>query len=107
MFEKNDFPLNNLLEISILDSWHADCFGFTAFDVQELVRRYNSRNPDQLINFESMKEWYNNYQINGTYYFNPFSVIQCLNCKGLYQSYWSNTENSAIILELFARVKNG
>jgi len=39
--------LNNLLELSILDSLHADSFGFTASEVLELVRRYNSSNPAQ------------------------------------------------------------
>jgi len=39
--------LNNLTELSILDSPHSDSFGFTALDVKELVRRYNSSNPVQ------------------------------------------------------------
>ena len=46
------------------------------------------------------------YQVNETYYFNPFSVISCLACKGLYKSYLAET-GSSIILRLFEKVKEG
>jgi len=46
-FDKDAISLNNLKELSILDSLHADCFEFTESDVKELVRRNNSKNPDK------------------------------------------------------------
>ena len=37
--------LNNLAELTILDSEYSDCFGLTASDVTELIRRFNENNP--------------------------------------------------------------
>ena len=59
-------------------------FGFTEEEVQEQCRKYD-------INYEEMKKWYDGYQLNDLFIYNPKSVVDALKWKD-FQSYWTGTE---------------
>lgn len=59
-------------------------FGFTEEEVWEQCEEYG-------INYVKMKEWYDGYQLNTTFIYNPKSVTDALTWKD-FQSYWTGTE---------------
>lgn len=59
-------------------------FGFTEEEVWEQCEKYG-------INYVKMKEWYDGYQLNTTFIYNPKSVTDALTWKD-FQSYWTGTE---------------
>ncbi len=44
-----------------------------------------------------IKDWYNGYQFGNTTVYNPWSIVHCLNRKGLLQTYWINTSGNDLI----------
>lgn len=77
--------LNNFHEYSVIQPGPmAECFGFTAKEVQDLCAKHQ-------VDYEPFKEWYDGYQIGGsTEMFNPTSVMTAL-YNNYCDSYWSNT----------------
>lgn len=59
-------------------------FGFTKEEVWEECKRYN-------VDYNEMKKWYDGYQLDDLYIYNPKSVVDALIWKD-FQSYWSGTE---------------
>ncbi|MCI5731595.1 MAG: ATP-binding protein [Eubacterium sp.] len=81
---KDESAMNNFLEYSMIDSKRfTKYFGFTEEEVKELCTQYD-------MDFESVKEWYNGYLINGMHMYNPNSVYQAMTEEKL-DSYWKNT----------------
>ena len=81
---KDESALNNFSEYTMINSKPlTKFFGFTEKEVIDLCGQYG-------MDFESVKEWYNGYLIDGIHMYNPNSVCQCLRHESL-DSYWKNT----------------
>lgn len=81
---KDESALNNFKEYTMLNSKQlTKYFGFTEDEVKALCQTYD-------MDFESVKEWYNGYLINGYHMYNPNSVYQAMIDHDL-DSYWKNT----------------
>ena len=72
--------------------------------MSDLVDKYNNKNPTNKVKYEDLRDWYNNYQIEGIFYFNPFSVIHCLTNNGKLDSYWIDSGNPEILLSLLEKI---
>lgn len=80
----DESALNNFKEYTMISSKNlTEYFGFTEEEVKDLCDKYD-------MNFESVKEWYNGYFVDGKHMYNPNSVYQCMVDHG-YHSYWKNT----------------
>lgn len=81
---KDESALNNFVEYTMLESNElTPYFGFTQKEVEQLCNQYG-------MDFESVKEWYNGYLIDGIHMYNPNSVYRAMVTKKL-SSYWKNT----------------
>ena len=90
---KDESALNNFREYTMLDSKNlTPYFGFTEDEVKALCDTYR-------MNFESVKDWYNGYDINGIHMYNPNSVAQAME-EGKLDSYWKNTSAFSTINDL-------
>ena len=49
-------------------------FGFTEEEVEEQCRKYD-------VNYAEMKKWYDGYQLNDLFIYNPKSVVDALKWK--------------------------
>ncbi len=83
---RDESALNNFREYTMVDSMQlTQYFGFTEAEVKELCEKYE-------MDFDSIKEWYNGYLINGQHMYNPNSVYQAMVDQKL-KSYWKNTSS--------------
>lgn len=81
---RDESALNNFSEYTMINSKPlTKYFGFTESEVRMLCEQYH-------MDFESVKEWYNGYLIDGLHMYNPNSVYQCM-CRVELDSYWKNT----------------
>lgn len=95
--------LNNLEMISILNENYGEHFGFTASEVEELLRYYGRESKLDVV-----KRWYDGYKFGDTEVYNPWSVLNYT--KALYKNpeafptpYWSNTSSNSIVKDLIQR----
>ncbi len=87
--------VNNLGEDSVLDESYAEHFGFTEIDVNTLLHTCNmDLNPETV---QTLKSWYNGYNIGGITIYNPWSIMSCLNNKGAFKAYWVGTASTVLI----------
>lgn len=86
--------LNNLSEYTLLDSRFSEYYGFTEQEVSELLAKAN------ISNQQDIKNWYNGYLMGGVTIYNPWSIMQCIENKGLLQTYWANSGNPYIVKNL-------
>lgn len=81
---KDESALNNFIEYTMLGADNfTPYFGFTEEEVKDLCVKYE-------MNFDSVKEWYNGYLIDGMHMYNPNSVYQAM-VRHKLNSYWKNT----------------
>ena len=81
---KDESALNNFREYTMLNSRNLTrYFGFTEEEVRSLCNTYH-------MNFESVRQWYDGYLINGIHMYNPNSVYQAMVDQSL-ESYWRDT----------------
>ena len=81
---KDESALNNFVEYTMLKSKPLTrYFGFTEEEVIDLCKKY-------AMDFESVKEWYDGYEIDGMSMYNPNSVYRAMVSHDL-DSYWKNT----------------
>jgi len=81
---KDESALNNFEEYTMLTSKELTTyFGFTEEEVKQLCEQYS-------MNYDSVKEWYNGYLIDGHHMYNPNSVYRAMVHRSL-ESYWKNT----------------
>ena len=87
---ENESALNNFREFTMLKSKPiTEYYGFTEADVQKLCVEYD-------MDFESVKNWYDGYQIDGKHMYNPNSVSLSMQNQD-YDSYWKNTSSFSSI----------
>ena len=77
--------LNMFDEYSMLESEPFQKYtGFTGEGVRKLCKEYD-------VDFESMKAWYDGYELNGTELYCPRSVLAAIE-KRSFSNYWTQTE---------------
>jgi len=93
---KDESALNNFREYTMLSSKQfTPYFGFTEDEVRALCEEYS-------MNYDSVKEWYNGYLIDGYHMYNPNSVYQSMVDHSL-ESYWKNTSSFTTINDYITR----
>ena len=90
--------LNNVKVFSVLSAEYADCFGFTEHEVDAVLKQAGLQHLSSDI-----KNWYNGYHIGNSQMYNPWSIANCINEKGLLKPYWVNTSDNALIKQSMAR----
>jgi Predicted AAA-ATPase/PD-(D/E)XK nuclease superfamily len=89
---------NNVISYSVLDEKYSEYFGFTEAQVEQLLKE------SQLYDhYPDIREWYNGYQMGQTTIYNPWSLSNCIDRKGLLKLYWVNTSSNDLIRYLLAR----
>jgi hypothetical protein len=89
--------LNNLTVYSILDTEYSQHFGFTESEVHNLLQEAGLNNKENEV-----RRWYNGYIFGGTTVYNPWSIVNYVNKKGLLQAYWVNTSDDKLIRSLLS-----
>ncbi len=90
--------LNNLSVCTILSTKYSDKFGFTQEEVDQLLVNYALVDKR-----DDIKNWYDGYIFGQTNIYNPWSLLSCIENKGVFQTYWANTSNNDLIRDLIAR----
>ena len=102
--------LNNLKVLSIMSNTYSEYFGFTEQEVLKMLEYY-----DILGKEAEVKKWYDGYVFGETEVYNPWSIINYVECavekfNAIPKPYWSNTSSNSIIRELIesadSEVKN-
>ncbi len=87
--------VNNFGEDSILDKKYAQNFGFTEEEVNTLLHKSKiDKNPETA---QTLKSWYNGYNIGDHTIYNPWSIMSCLENNGEFKAYWVGTASTALI----------
>lgn len=86
--------LNNPTEVTVLDEEFSSYYGFTEEETNELFQKTGIPKSAEI------KKWYNGYWIAKETIYNPWSIMQCIDHKGLIDSYWVDTSNPAMIRDL-------
>ena len=91
--------LNNPGIYTVTSRRLATAFGFTAAEVAELATA-----RDQSDRLEEINRWYNGYQFGDDVVYNPWSVLNYLDCPedGL-RPYWVATSDNALLDEILCR----
>lgn len=80
----DESALNNFEEYTMITSKPiTEYYGFTEEEVKALCKKYN-------MDFDTVKDWYNGYLIDGKHMYNPNSVSMAMRRQD-YNSYWRNT----------------
>lgn len=90
---KDESALNNFREFTMMNSRVlAPYFGFTEDEVKALCKEHN-------MNFDTLRDWYDGYLINGYHIYNPNSVYEAIINRSV-ESYWRNTSSFATLNDL-------
>lgn len=92
--------VNNITVYSLLQKEYGQYFGFTEEEVLKLLTQ-----SKQKASIESIKEWYNGYQVGPYILYNPWSIINCLDKDNPLQPYWINTASNELIAQLLSNAK--
>lgn len=90
--------VNNLKVYSVLNDQYAEHFGFTESEINKVLA---ASGLSHLA--ESIKSWYNGYHIGKYKIYNPWSIANCVNERGLLKPYWLNTSDNLLIKQVMAR----
>ena len=89
--------LNNFKVLSISDARFDEQFGFTDFEVTQILNTYHLEE-----HLQEMKEWYDGYRFGDADVYCPWDVINhvdrlCGDPKASPQSYWINTSGNDLV----------
>ncbi|QTA80126.1 AAA ATPase-like domain-containing protein, nuclease domain-containing [Desulfonema limicola] len=87
--------LNNLGVYTILSPRFSEAFGFTEYEIQQMLKNYNL---EHLL--EILSDCYNGYSFGNTVIYNPWSVLNFIDNKGECLPYWINTADTSLIDKL-------
>ncbi|NJK31945.1 MAG: AAA family ATPase [Deltaproteobacteria bacterium] len=85
--------LNNIAVYTLLDATFNTAFGFTEAEVERLL---HDAGLDSQI--DQVRQWYNGYSFGGTVVYNPWSVLNFLERRGVAEEYWLNTSSNELIV---------
>lgn len=88
--------LNNVKTFSILEEVFQDKFGLVESEVKALLKEFGLEGK-----MADIEKWYDGYYF-GTCerIYNPWSVLNCIDAKGVLEPYWVNTSDNALIAKL-------
>ena len=88
--------LNNLKVVTTTSDEYATCFGFTQEEVSDALKECELE--EQL---QGVKTWYDGFVFgNQKEIYNPWSVLNFLDTKGKYGTYWANTSGNRLVGKL-------
>jgi len=90
--------LNHLRVYTLLNEKYGQYFGFTEDEVVRLIDKTGYE-----VSINSIKEWYNGYQVGKYILYNPWSIINCLSNDGRLEPYWLNTASNELIATLLSK----
>lgn len=90
--------VNNLKVFSVLNAEYAEHFGFTESEVDAALMAANLKGLSKQV-----KAWYNGYHIGNYQIYNPWSIANCINEKGLLKPHWVNTSDNLLIKQRMAQ----
>lgn len=93
--------VNNLDVYSMLDDKYAEHFGFTQFEVDDILQRC-----DLSDKASEVKTWYNGYYINNITLYNPWSISKFAKSAGKFDLYWVNTAEDVLIRKMIINSAN-
>ncbi|MGJ0708694.1 AAA family ATPase [Massilimicrobiota sp. An80] len=88
--------LNNLVVCTVADKNYSQYFGFTEFEVKELLEYYDLELNDRV------KSMYNGYRFGELQIYNPWSILGYVS-EGELKSYWVNTSGNSMIKQAMKR----
>jgi len=83
---------------SLLRPEYGEYFGFTESEVTELLTLTQLHQ-----HMSAVSDWYNGYRIGDAVIYNPWSIINFVNRKGILEPYWVNTSDNKLIRDLLIR----
>ena len=91
--------LNNLKVLSVADVQFDEYFGFTDFEVKEILKYYH-----QTGQYETVKTWYDGYHFayRSEDIYNPFSLLNTFD-KMKFGSYWFETGTPTYLVKLLQK----
>lgn len=94
--------LNNFKVLSISDDELSEYFGFTDYEVKEMLRYYGLEDK-----YEVIKEWYDGYHFGSTEVYCPWDVINYLNklrrnLEAEPEPYWINSSSNSILQNILS-----
>lgn len=95
-YEKDGF--NNILRKKDIDS-------AVLKDALYKLTYYKTQGFENLSS--QIKAWYNGYYIGNSQIYNPWSIANCINEKGLLRPYWVNISSNDLIKQTMARAGAG
>ncbi|MBW7877595.1 MAG: AAA family ATPase [Candidatus Cloacimonetes bacterium] len=90
--------MNNLKVCGVSASDYSNHFGFTVPEVKQLIQNYNLQSIEAQI-----ESWYNGYVFGGTEIYNPWSILNLIEQKGVFRPYWMNTSGNDLVKEILGR----
>lgn len=97
--------LNNLSVYSITSDAYASSFGFTEYEVDDLLVAAGFQNRKKII-----REWYDGYRIGSSMIFAPWDVLSYVkdlqsDVHAQPNNYWANTSSNDVIRKLIDETK--
>lgn len=93
---------NNLKVCTFLSEFYGDKFGLLEREVQDMLSYYGLN-----ANLDEVRSWYNGYTSGAATVYNPWSIINFADNKGILQPYWINTSTNDIIKSLITEGGGG
>ncbi|MBW7877050.1 MAG: AAA family ATPase [Candidatus Cloacimonetes bacterium] len=90
--------MNNLKVCGVSATDYSKHFGFTVPEVKQLIQDYNLKPIEAQI-----ESWYNGYIFGETEIYNPWSILNLIEQKGVFRPYWMNTSGNDLIKEILGR----
>ncbi|MBW7876332.1 MAG: AAA family ATPase [Candidatus Cloacimonetes bacterium] len=90
--------MNNLKVCGVSATDYSRHFGFTVPEVKQLIQDYNL-----VAIAEKIESWYNGYRFGETTIYNPWSILNLIEQKGVFQNYWMNTSGNDLVKEILGR----
>lgn len=91
--------INNLSLYSLMEEQYSSHFGFSEEDVIELFAIQKLK-----LDIQKIKYWYNGYRAGElTTVYNPWSILNCIQYKGVLKPYWIKTGDESLLKEIFAK----
>lgn len=84
--------LNNLTVSTVMDEEYDSFFGFTSYEVKEMLEYYGMADKES-----ELKDWYDGYLFGSEEIYNPWSVINYISRGCIPQAYWANTGKNEIL----------
>jgi hypothetical protein len=92
--------LNNLKLYSLVDDDYNQHFGFLEQEIKALILESGVD-----VDLKEAQYWYNGYRSGTTEtVYNPWSILNCIDSRGLMKPYWIKTGNENLLRECFRKV---